>query len=456
MNEIKCPHCGKVFQVDETSYAAILQQVRDERFYEELHEREESLRVQQEQAVELAVSKEAARAQKAQADADARARKRLDDVRERAARDAQAAREARAKAEAERDELRARLDAQAQALEAQAKLAVNEAVAEVTRERDKLANQVELVKSQKSQAEASLREEMTQQLAARDQIIKYKDDEIERIHQMRSKTTIKLLGESLEQHCQASFDQVRAMAFPNAYFEKDNEVVGGTKGDFVFRDFDEDGVEFISIMFEMKTEEETSTRRKRNEEHFKKLDEDRTKKGCEYAVLVSMLEPDSELYNAGIVDVSHRYPKMYVVRPQFFIPIISLLRNAALQSLDARRELEQMRQQNIDVTNFEEKMEKFKESFGKNYAAASKKFGVAIDQIDKAIADLQKVKENLVSSENQLRLANKKAEELSIRKLTYRNPTMKAAFEEAREAAAGELPSVEAADEVGEDPDSIE
>ena len=273
----------------------------------------------------------------------------------------------------------------------------------------------------------------------KDQTIRDREDEIERLRNQRARLTTKLIGETLEQHCEMEFNRWRSLGFRDAEFHKDNEVVGGSKGDYVFRETGPDGVEVVSIMFEMKSEEDASTERSRhkNEDFFRKLDQDRRNKGCEYAVLVSLLEPESELYNAGIVDVSYEYEKMYVIRPQFFIPMITLLRNAALNAVEYRRELAEIRQQNIDITRFEDALEDFKDKFGRNYESASRKFSAAIEEIDKAIARLQKVKENLTSSENQLRLANKKADELTIRQLTWKNPTMREKFAEARAEAAG-------------------
>ena len=289
-----------------------------------------------------------------------------------------------------------------------------------------------------SRAEAEHKGELAEKLKMKDELIADREREIERIQDMKARLSTKMLGETLEQHCEIEFNRLRPTAFPRAYFEKDNEVVEGTKGDFVFRDFDEEGNEIVSIMFEMKNEADDSTHRKTNESHFKKLDGDRTKKGCEYAVLVSLLEPDNELYNAGITDVSYRYDKMYVIRPQFFIPLITLLRNAALSSLQYRRELALVRQQNIDVTNFEDQLADFKDKFGRNYRIASDKFRKAIEEIDKSIDHLQKIKDNLIGSENQLRLANDKAEDLTVKKLTRKNPTMKALLDEARDAKAAD------------------
>ena len=286
--------------------------------------------------------------------------------------------------------------------------------------------------------QAEHKADLAERLRMKDEQIADREREIERIQDMKARLSTKMLGETLEQHCEIEFNRLRPTAFPRAYFEKDNEVVEGTKGDFVFRDFDEEGNEIVSIMFEMKNEADDSTHRKTNESYFKKLDADRAKKGCEYAVLVSLLEPDNELYNAGITDVSYRYDKMYVIRPQFFIPLITLLRNAALSSLQYRRELALVRQQNIDVTNFEDQLADFKDKFGRNYRIASDKFRKAIEEIDKSIDHLQKIKDNLIGSENQLRLANDKAEDLTVKKLTRKNPTMKALLDEARDTKAAD------------------
>ena len=444
MNEVRCPHCGKVFTVDEESYDAIVRQVRDERFAQELEERVGLVRDQAAKDRDLALTQADARARERLAQAEATARDELAQERERA-RAALAAKEAEV---AERDATLARLEAEATAAAERQELAVQAAVTsaeqEVTRLKAELSAQRQTLEAQRdlSLAEAraaaqkdrnELEAKMAQEVSRRDEIIRFREDELERIRDLRSKTTVKLVGETLEQHCAAQFEQMRAVGFERAYFEKDNEVKEGTKGDFIFRDFDEGGLEYLSIMFEMKNEEPDTRHPHRNEDFFKKLDRDRTKKGCEYAVLVSLLEPESEIYNQGIVDVSHRYPKMYVVRPQFFIPIITVLRNAARQSLDYRREVELMRRRNIDVTNFEEKLAKFQEGFGKNFEAASRRFQTAIDEIDKTIDHLQKVKENLLRSERQLEIANKKADDLTIRKLTYKNPTMQRAFAEARD-----------------------
>lgn len=563
MAEIRCPHCGQTFTVDESEYANIVKQVRDAEFEKDVAARMELARQNQESAVAAAVAQAEQQAEKRLADAQARAQQELlgaqrahtdelDKLRERmqaeksqadatiadltarveradgdrenarlsaqgeaaqklAEKDAELmklraqveqaelkAQGARAEAEAQgaralaeakeaaaaelarakdaaskelaeakdaaardlaeregrlekrlseqagaisaKDQRIAALEAAAssaqEAYESQKALAVAEAVGEKGRQIVELQGQVRAAKLEREQVEASLRQQMGEQLGYKDQLIRDKEDEIERIKNQRSRLSVKLIGETLEQHCEQQFNQVRMMAFPHAEFHKDNDVVDGTKGDYVFREVDDSGVEIVSIMFDMKNEDDNSTNRKKNADHFRKLDKDRRDKGCEYAVLVSTLEPESELYNTGIVDVSYEYPKMFVIRPQFFLPLISLLRNAGLNAVGARRELEEIKQQNIDITGFEDALSDFKEKFGKNYETASKKFSTAIEEIDKTILHLQKVKENLTSSERQLRLANDKADALTIRKLTYKNPTMKAKFAEAAKRGA--------------------
>ncbi len=514
MNEIKCPHCGEAFTVDESGYAAILSQVRDQEFRREVDARVSLAEKSREQEVALAVTKaeEALRAQIAERDGQLAAQterfkaqakdfqiaaqgekaeleKQVEALRAQLAAQEETLRLTAAADQTalvkERDELRAKLSAQASEAEIARKLAVSDAVAAgaeqlraaererdelaqklesqrqqasmetqlavqranaaakdarvaVERERDELRAQVEREREALSRAEAEHKVELAEKLKMKDELIADREREIERIQDMKARLSTKMLGETLEQHCEIEFNRLRPTAFPRAYFEKDNEVVEGTKGDFVFRDFDEEGNEIVSIMFEMKNEADDSTHRKTNESHFKKLDADRAKKGCEYAVLVSLLEPDNELYNAGITDVSYRYDKMYVIRPQFFIPLITLLRNAALSSLQYRRELALVRQQNIDVTNFEDQLADFKDKFGRNYRIASDKFRKAIEEIDKSIDHLQKIKDNLIGSENQLRLANDKAEDLTVKKLTRKNPTMKALLDEARDAKAAD------------------
>ncbi len=422
-NEIKCPHCGEAFTVDESGYAAILNQVRDQEFQREVDARVSLAEKSREQEVALAVTKaeEALRAQIAERDGElVNLKAQLSVQQQQASMETQiavqraeaAAKDAQVAVERERDDLRGKVE----------------------RARDELEAQKTRAEAELARARAEAQAQLAEKLRAKDELIADREREIERIQDMRARLSTKMLGESLEQHCEIEFNRLRPTAFPRAYFEKDNEVVEGTKGDFVFRDFDEEGNEIVSIMFEMKNEADDSIHRKTNESHFKKLDADRRKKGCEYAVLVSLLEPDNELYAAGITDVSYRFEKMYVIRPQFFIPLITLLRNAALSSMEARRELALVRQQNIDVTNFEDQLADFKDKFGRNYRLASERFAKAIDEIDKSIDHLQKIKEHLLGSERNLRLANDKAEDLTVKKLTRKNPTMKALLDEARAA----------------------
>ncbi len=549
MNEIKCPHCGKVFQVDERGFADILRQVRTAEFDKEIAQREGMLQEQNAQAVKLAVAKAQQDAQAETAQRDARiaeletrlaAEKREREQAEKSSRleHANKLEAALAKKQAEIVQLQAdvkklsadhdaqnriakaeherllsdataqrdaeiaalrqqissqesafkqqlesqvqqysrkiaadkaesarvaaeesaklqqtivaqkqQLESQTQQFRAEKELAVSEARAAAERQRDELAAQVKLQEAQAAQERAALREKMTNELAAKDELIKYKDEEIARVKEMKARLSTKMVGESLERHCETEFNKIRATAFPHAYFEKDNDVVDGTKGDFVFRETDPaTGEEVVSIMFEMKNENDETRTKHKNEDFFAKLDSDRKKKGCEYAVLCTMLEPENELYNEGIVDVSYRYEKMYVIRPQFFIPIISILRNAALSALQYKTELAEVRNQNIDITNFENSMEDFKTKFARNYDLASRKFQTAIDEIDKTIDHLQKTKEALLGSERNLRLANDKAQDLTIKKLTRKNPTMKAKFDALKE---GENALPEAADQEG-------
>ena len=603
MNEIKCPHCGEVFQVDERGFADIVRQVRTQEFDKEIAQREGMLKQQNEQAVALAVSKVKSEAQNAQATSEARiaeleaklaaaleqseqaakaSEKEMQQVQQAerqkadadiktalaekqaeiaklqaeveklsadresqkratqaehekslidatAKRDAEIAAlktqiasqesafkqqiesqskeysqklalekiEASRRAAEESAKLQQTIATQRQQIESQSKeysqklalekieasrraaeesaklqqtiatqrqqiesqsqqfaaekdLAVSQARVQAERERDEAKATVELERAKAAQAQAALREQMTHELAQKDELIKYKDDEIARVKEMRARLSTKMVGESLEQHCEIEFNKIRATAFPHAYFEKDNDIVEGTKGDFVFRECDpETGEEIVSIMFEMKNENDETKTKHKNEDFFKKLDSDRTKKNCEYAVLCTMLEPDNELYNEGIVDMGYRYPKMYVIRPQFFIPIISILRNAALSALQYKTQLAEVRNQNIDITNFENSMEEFKTKFSKNYDLASRKFQTAIEEIDKTIDHLQKTKDALLGSERNLRLANDKAQDLTIKKLTRKNPTMQAKFAElAEQRAAGAM--------VGDGSDSAE
>lgn len=529
-HEIKCPHCGESFTIDEAGYADIVQQVRGQEFDRELESRLKLAEDDKAKALELAQQKANGELQQAKASKDAEIAKlqskldsseqerdaaiqqvkndaerqmdqlqhQLDQEQQARETDAQIAQEklnhALQQANMEKDAQLKDLQAQLAAFEDRQKLAVSEAVGDVEKERDELRHEVERLKADaesarelaKSNLEAEkakataekdvriqqlqsrfdnaqtskrleiaeqvgkvererdqLRSEldnakMRQELELKSQEEKYltqirdRDDMIERLRELKAKLSTKMVGETLEQHCQSEFNRVRMGMFPHAYFEKDNDARTGSKGDFIFRDYDEDGVEIISIMFEMKNENETTATKHRNEDFFKELDKDRREKNCEYAVLVSMLESDSELYNTGIVDVSYKYPKMYVIRPQFFIQMITLLRNAALNSLEYRRELEQARAQNIDITRFEEKLNDFKTGFDLNYDRASKRFQKAIDEIEKSIDHLQKIKAELTGADRQLELANKKAQAITVKKLTYKNPTMAAKFNEAR------------------------
>lgn len=419
MNEIICPHCNKAFKVDEASYAAILKQVRDHRFEEELQSRLNIAEQQKQDAVKIAESNVKQSLQELLAKKDneitqLKASSQLE----------------LAKQLADKEKEIAQLKAATEKAEAEKKLAVSEATKKIEKERNDLANDIKLKENEKELLEKSLKEKYTEQLKTKDELIRFKDDEIARVKDMKQKLSTKMLGETLEQHCEIEFNKLRATAFQNAYFEKDNDSKTGSKGDFIYKENDDAGNEIISIMFEMKNEADQTATKKRNEDFLKELDKDRTEKKCEYAVLVSLLEIDNELYNTGIVDVSYKYPKMYVVRPQFFIPIITLLRNAAMNSLKYKAELALVKNQNIDITNFENKMLDFKEGFSRNYRLASEKFKTAIDEIDKTILHLNKTKEALLSSENNLRLANDKAEDLTIKKLTHGNPTMKAKFDE--------------------------
>ena len=408
MNEIICPHCKKAFKVDEAGFADIVKQVRDHQFQEELENRLSLAEKEKESAVKLAEATLKNRLQEDIAKKDRELSEKLADK------------------EAEIAEIKAKLDN----AELQKKLSVTEAVQKIEKERDAFANEVKTKELEKQNEVSSLKQQFTTELQNKEAIIKYKDDEITRVKDLKAKLSTKMIGETLELHCENEFNKLRPTAFPKAYFEKDNDAKTGSKGDYIYRENDEHGNEIISIMFEMKNESDATATKKRNEDFFKELDKDRIEKKCEYAILVSMLESESELYNSGIVDVSYKFPKMYVVRPQCFIPIITLLRNAAMSSLQYKSELALVRSQNIDITNFEEKMNKFKEGFARNYDIASRKFHEAIDGIDKTIKELEKTKAALLSSENNLRLANEKTEDLTIKKLTQNNPTMKAKFDE--------------------------
>ena len=407
MNEIICPNCKKAFKVDEAGYADLLKQVRDHQFEEELNNRLNLAEKEKVNAVKLAEAKIRNSLQEELAKKDKELLK------------------LKAKGDTEIAQMKLKIEN----AETEKKLAVAEATKEIEKERNNLSNDLKNKELEKQLLEQSLKEKYTAELKTKDDIIKLKDEEIALRKDMKLKLSTKMIGETLEQHCEAEFNKLRATGFQNAYFEKDNDARSGSKGDFIYRETDEAGNEIISIMFEMKNEGDETVTKKRNADFFKELDKDRNEKKCEYAVLVTLLEADSELYNSGIVDVSHKYDKMYVVRPQFFIPIITLLRNAAMNSLKYKAELNLMRNQNIDITNFENKVEAFRKGFARNYELASSKFKTAIDEIDKTISHLQKTKDALLSSENNLRLANNKADDLTIKKLTHGNPTMKAKFD---------------------------
>jgi hypothetical protein len=457
MHEIICPHCGKAFKIDEAGYADILKQVRDADFDKQLHDRLLLAEQDKLKAIELAEAKMAGELQKAASAKDSeiqtlKAQIDAGKVQSQLAvtqalsavekeRDALAsqlaqaqqekdatARLAEAKLLAELQKSAASKDAEIQALKVQLdtlslnqKLALADALGTVEKERDELKSSLERAALEKQLAEKSLKDKYETQL-------KDRDDAIERLRDMKARLSTKMIGETLEQHCETEFNRIRATAFPRAYFEKDNDARSGSKGDYLFRDSDESSTEIVSIMFEMKNENDLTATKSRNEDFLKELDKDRNEKGCEYAVLVSLLEPESELYNTGIVDVFHRYPKMYVIRPQFFIPIITLLRNAAMNAVKYKAELALVRAQNIDITNFENELETFKSAFSKNYDLASRRFQTAIEEIDKSIDHLQKTKEALLGTDRNLRLANDKAQDVTIKRLTRGNPTMAAKF----------------------------
>ena len=418
MNEIICPNCKKAFKVDEAGFADILKQVRDHQFEEEINNRLALAERDKESAVKLAEAniRNSLQEQLANKENELVLFKAQSELAEK---------EKLNTKEVEITQLKAKITN----VEVEIKLAVNEAVQKVEKERDNLANDLKTKDLERQNIENNLKQQFTTELQNKDAIISYKDEEIARVKDMKLKLSTKMLGETLEQHCETEFNKLRATAFQRAYFEKDNDSKSGSKGDFIYRETDDAGNEIISIMFEMKNEGDETATKKKNDDFFKELDKDRAEKKCEYAVLVSLLETDSEYYNSGIVDVSHKYPKMYAVRPQFFIPIITLLRNAAMNSIQYKAELALVKSQNIDITNFENKINNFKEGFARNYELASRKFRDAIDGIDKTIKELQKTKEALLSSENNLRLANEKTEDLTIKKLTHGNPTMKASFD---------------------------
>ena len=410
MNKIVCPHCGENFELNDADYADILSQVRTAEFNKELEK-------QKSDAVRLAVAESETKFKDELSEKEREIEKLASQIEINKQADEIKAQTALSEKETEITRLRAEIETNLKAKETEIKSAVQEKEAEI----EKLKNQIEL-----DRKNSELTAKNAEQAHADE--LRRKDEEIAFYKDFKARQSTKMVGESLEQHCMTEFNKIRATAFPNAYFEKDNDARTGSKGDFIYRECGEDGTEFISVMFEMKNENETTASKHKNEDFFKELDKDRNEKGCEYAVLVSMLEADSELYNNGIVDVSYKYPKMYVIRPQFFIPIITILRNAALNSLKVRQELAIVRNQNIDITHFEESMNDFKQKFSRNYELASRKFGDAIEEIDKTISHLQKTKEALLSSENNLRLANEKAQDLTIKKLTKNNPTMQQKF----------------------------
>lgn len=459
MHEIICPHCKKAFKVDETGYADILKQVRDSDFDEQLHQRLALAEKEKENAVKLAQNEVGSEMQKITATKDAeiqelkgklnageiaqklavndalkiveKERDLLSNKLEKANENNKTALELlEAKLSKDIQETKSKKDAEIQALkaklisnEASQKLAITEAVSAVEKERDTFKNNIKQVELEKQLSEKAIQEKYEDE-------VKDRDDAIERLRDMKARLSTKMVGETLEQHCETEFNRIRSTAFPRAYFEKDNDASSGSKGDYVFRDLDENGTEIVSIMFEMKNENDTTATKKKNEDFFKELDKDRSEKGCEYAVLVSLLEPDSELYNSGIVDVFHKHEKMYVIRPQFFIPIITLLRNASMKSLEYKTELALVKAQNIDITTFEEDLNQFKDGFARNYDLASKKFSTAIDEIDKSINHLQKTKDALLGTDRNLRLANNKAQDITIKKLTRKNQTMQNKFDE--------------------------
>lgn len=465
MHEIKCPHCGKAFTVDEAGYADILKQVRDSDFEAQLHDRLQLAEQEKQNALKLAEANAAGALQETAAAKDSEIQRLQARIEAGVAAQKLAVSEALSTVEKERDalasqvaqvqreqktavelaeakiaaQLQEKLTAQESAVrDLRAQLAadklerqieVTAAIGAIAKERDELKSGLKHAGLEKELAERALKERYEVQL-------KDRDDAIDRLRDMKARLSTKMVGETLEQHCETTFNQIRATAFPNAYFEKDNDASTGSKGDYIFRDEDLAGIEIVSIMFEMKNEADGTATKHKNEDFLKELDKDRREKGCEYAVLVSLLEPESELYNGGIVDVSHRFPKMYVVRPQFFIPLITLLRNAAVNSLKYKTELELVRSQNIDITHFEEELDAFKSGFGRNYDLASTQFHEAIKRIDTSIREMEKVREQLLKSENNLRLANDKAQGVTVKKLTRGNATMQAKFAELDTATA--------------------
>ncbi|MSS84906.1 DUF2130 domain-containing protein [Actinomycetaceae bacterium WB03_NA08] len=457
MHHIKCPHCGTTFTIDKAGYADIVRQVRDKEFEKQIHERLQLAEQDKERALDLAAAKAEAQLKEEAAAKSAQIQELQAQLEARETQEKLAIAEALSAIEKDRDAMKIRVEqleeekntaieltrahmksemqqvaiekdqqiqqltAKLEAIEVSKELELTQALSTLEKERDQLKNSLSSTELERQLAEKALKDKYETQ-------IKDRDDAIERLRDLKAKLSTKMVGETLEQHCEIEFNRIRATAFPHAYFEKDNDARTGSKGDFIFRDYNEAGLEVVSIMFEMKNEADTTATKRKNEDFFKELDKDRTEKGCEYAILVSLLEPDNDFYNTGIVDVSYRYPKMYVIRPQFFIQMITLLRDAALNSLQYKTELEQVRAQNIDITNFESQLEAFKNAFGRNWRLASDGFEEAIKRIDEAIKDLEKVKQALHKSANNLRLANDKADDLTIKKLTRGNPTMAAKF----------------------------
>lgn len=467
MHEITCPHCKKAFKIDEAGYSDILKQVHDSEFEKQLHDRLELAEKDKVNAVQLAKEKASSEMLKTAADKDteiqglkakldageisqqlavSEALKIVEKERDTFANELKQAKQDNDNASAltkanhsnQLQETSAKKDAQIQELKAKLsanevtqKHAVIEAINEAEKGRNQLQSELDRTTLEKQLSEKSLKDKYETQ-------IKGREHEIERLRDMKARQSTKMVGETLEIHCETEFNRIRATAFPKAYFEKDNDTRTGSKGDYIFRDSDEAGTETVSIMFEMKNENDETATKKKNEDFLKELDKDRNEKQCEYAVLVSLLESDSELYNSGIVDVSHRYQKMYIIRPQFFIPMITLLRNAAQNSLKYKTELAIMKAQNVDITNFESELDEFRTGFARNYELASKKFKTAIQEIDKTIDHLQKTKDALLGSENNLRLANNKADDLTVKKLTKKNPTMAAKFDELNGASGSD------------------
>ncbi len=407
MNEIICPHCQKAFKIDEAGYADILKQVRDHQFEEEIKIKLENAAKEKEAGEKLLAAQFEIKIQEAIS------------AREKALSEQQGA------ASLQLNEMKAKLDN----AELEKQLKISEATNLLEKEKDQLSNALASKDTEMKLHASTLQQQFQEQLKMKDELIKMKEEEIERHKDLKLKLSTKMVGETLEEHCEIEFNKIRSAAFPLAYFEKDNDASSGSKGDFIFRDVDADKNEIVSIMFEMKNESDGTAKKRRNEDFLKELDKDRQEKGCEYAVLVTMLELDNEYYNAGIVDVSHKFPKMFVVRPQFFIPIITLLRNAALNSMVYKTELLRVQNQNIDISNFEEQLDGFRNAFGKNYRIATDRFADAIKNIDESINQLEKTKDNLLKSAKNLRIANDKADELSIKKLVKNNPTMKAKFD---------------------------